>query len=166
MRERTSSARYRRLSLTLTYSSAVSRSVTLLPSSLLQPSPLLFSSLLTPALLPLSPFHSVNFPPAVLPSLPSPSPPTSVVAAVMSPRFTKQVTLRNYQVGSVINLTCADTTADEEGRLFAAPACQPGEAVDPSINKPASHTGLHTNDGKLLYTLYPVSQALFKSDIC
>lgn len=40
------------------------------------------------------------------------------------------------------------------------------EAVDSSINKPASHTGLETNGGKLHFTCYPVSQALYKSDIC
>ncbi|KAF0038515.1 hypothetical protein F2P81_008999 [Scophthalmus maximus] len=41
------------------------------------------------------------------PRPPSSCPPTSVVAAVVSPHFTKQVTLHNYQVDEVINLKFA-----------------------------------------------------------
>lgn len=41
------------------------------------------------------------------------------------------------------------------------PCCLPSKAeVDSSINESASHRALETNDGKMHFTLYPVSQAL------
>lgn len=81
------------------------------------PFPPLCSSLspLSPQLLLLlSLFHSVNFPPADLP----PPPQSTVVAAVMSPRFTEQATLHNYQVDEVINLTRVDNVTDEKWRFL------------------------------------------------
>ena len=94
------------------------------PGSLCHPPPLpaapAFPSSrpLSSALLPLSPFHSVDFPRTVRALAPSSCPPASVVAAVMSPRFTKQAALHYYQVDKVMNLKFVDTAANGERRWF------------------------------------------------